>query len=302
MNKKPAFLQKGDTVHIVSPASPIDQSYILSAIERLSSWGLHVTLGKSVIASHGVFAGTDSQRFQDLQDALNNPDIRAIFCARGGYGSIRIVGELDFSQFVQSPKWIVGFSDITALHARVCNERFMSIHAAMPKNFDVVDAESMDSLHAMLFGISNGLLESKSVYNKIGNTRGTLVGGNLSVLYSMRAVPFEYSYANTILCIEDLNEYRYHIDRMMQNLKVSGVLASLSGLVVGEMLDMKQGADPHKFEVEEIILDAVKDYSYPVCFAMPFGHGTRNRALCIGNTYLLSVQSHMATLQCDVLS
>jgi len=212
MNKKPAFLQKGDKVHIISPASPIDKSYILSAIERLSSWGLHVTLGKSVTASYGVFAGTDSQRFHDLQEALNNPEVRAIFCARGGYGSIRIVGDLDFSQFIQSPKWIVGFSDITALHARVYNAGFMSIHAAMPKNFDKVDVESLDSLYAMLFGISSGLLESNSVYNKIGNTRGTLVGGNLSVLYSMRAVPFEYSYANATLCIVDLNEYRYHID------------------------------------------------------------------------------------------
>lgn len=299
MNKKPPFLQKGDVVHIISPASPLDSMYVAGAIECLTSWGLRVTLGDSLTASYGVFAGTDAQRFHDLQEALNTTEIRAIFCARGGYGSIRIIEHLDFTEFIKSPKWIVGFSDITALHARVNKEGFASIHAAMPKNFSTVDSDSMNSLYAMLFGLSNGLLESTSTYNKPGIATGTLVGGNLSMLYSMRAIPFEFSYANTLLCIEDLNEYRYHIDRMMQNLKISGVLSSLSGLIVGEMLNMKQGSDPHILEVEEIIIDAVQEYSFPVCFAMPFGHGSKNHALCIGAQYSLVVDSNSASLQCE---
>jgi muramoyltetrapeptide carboxypeptidase len=285
MTKSPQFLKKGDTVQIVAPAGPLDISYINAARLRLESWGLKVIVGENATARFGVFAGTHEQRCADMQAAFDNEDVRAIFCARGGYGSIHLIPLLDFTRFLKSPKWLIGFSDITVFHARLQALNVNSIHAAMPKNFDLVNTASIESLQNMLWGNYKPIKILPSPYNIHGNMQGELVGGNLSILYSLRGLPFEYDYANKILFFEDLNEYRYHIDRILQNFKQGGVFEQIQGLLVGNMSDMKQGADPHNLLIEEIILDAVGEYSFPVCFNVPTGHEQENIALQIGGVY-----------------
>lgn len=297
MTTFPQFLQTGDTVAIVSPSGPIDSSYIEKGKEILESWGLRVWTAPHVCARHGVFAGTDEERTADMQTTLNNPEIRAIFCSRGGYGAIRIVEQLDFTMFLQNPKWIVGFSDITVFHSKLSSLGIGSIHGAMPKNFETIHAQSLQSLQNIIFGKQEAIEWQASNYNKTGLAQGKLVGGNLSVLYSIRGLSLEYDYRNTILFIEDLNEYVYHIDRIMQNFKLSGVLSQLAGLIVGGMTNMKNGVDKYSASIEELILDACKDYNFPVAFDFPSGHGAENEAFVVGQTYSLNVEKEKAKLK-----
>ncbi|MDR2963032.1 MAG: LD-carboxypeptidase [Bacteroidales bacterium] len=289
MTTLPAFLQQGNRVAIVSPSGPIDNSYIERAVEILERWGLQVWIAPHVCAHCGVFAGTDTERAADMQAAFNNPEIRAIFCSRGGYGAIRIVETLDYTQFLQNPKWLIGFSDITVFHSKLNTLGVASIHGAMPKNFEKITEKSLQSLHNVLFGKENTITWQANERNKRGTAQGRLVGGNLSILYSIRGLSLEYNYRNAILFIEDLNEYVYHIDRMLQNLKLSGILAHLSGLIVGGMTDMKQGADTFGITIEELILDICKDYSFPIAFNFPSGHGAQNKAFVVGEEYFLTV-------------
>lgn len=297
MIQKPEFLQKGDLVYIVSPASPIQDNHIRVAKELLSSWGLRVHVSEYAYARSGVFAGTDEQRLHDLQTALDNPDCKAILCSRGGYGSIRIASCLDFTAYMQNPKWIIGFSDITVLLARCNALDIASVHALMAKNVPTAHPSSLESLRQLLFGSVQTIEIQPSAYNIPGQVTGEIVGGNLSVLYSMRGIPFEFDYTNKILFIEDLHEYLYHIDRIMQNFKLSGIFDTISGLVVGHMSNMKQGADPHKDSLEEIILSAVTEYSIPVCFSAPIGHEPKNMAIMIGGTYSLDITPEKVRLE-----
>lgn len=292
----PDFLKQGDTVAIVSPSGPIDKEFIANAVSIIESWGLHVVVGIHACYRYGVFAGTDEQRAADFQDALNNPRIRAIFCSRGGYGAIRIIEQLNFSHCIQKPKWIVGFSDITVFHAKMSSLGIASLHAAMPKNFSIVTSQSLQSLRNALFGDVLPITWQSTSYNVQGTARGRLVGGNLSMLYSMRGLPFEYDYTDALLCIEDLQEYLYHIDRMMQNLKHAGILSRIAGLIVGGMTGMKQGVDQYNASVEAIIRDAVASYHIPVCFNAPTGHDVHNMALIIGREYELEVGSEKVQL------
>jgi len=292
----PKFLQPGDQVAIVSPSGPINSSYIERGTEILERWGLQVWTAPHVCARSGVFAGTDEERSADMQTALNNPEIRAIFCSRGGYGAIRIVEQLDYTAFLQNPKWIAGFSDITVFHSKINTLGVASIHGAMPKNFETIHAGSLQSLHDILFGMQKTIEWRASNYNKRGTARGALVGGNLSVLYSIRGLSLEYDYKGAILFIEDLNEYVYHIDRMMQNLKLSGILSQLSGLVVGGMTDMKQGVDEYRTSIETLVSDVCKEYDFPIAFDFPSGHGAENEAFIVGQMYALHVGEESATL------
>jgi muramoyltetrapeptide carboxypeptidase len=294
---KPDFLQKGDLVAIVSPAGPIDMSYISKAQQILESWGLKVLLGKHISNVWEAFAGTDEERTADFQEALTNPEVRAVFCARGGYGSVRILPNLDFSPFFQFPKWIVGFSDITVFHSFLHTCSIASVHAAMPINFERVQAVSLQSLRNVLFGQDDTIQFDASKYNRNGNVRAPLVGGNLSVLYSLRGLSYEPNYEGKILCIEDLNEYDYHIDRMLQNFKLSGILSQISGLVVGRFSDIMKGNYPFSKSVEDIIFNIVSEYSFPVCFNAPFGHEEENRALIFGEKYELLCEEEKVTLR-----
>ncbi|MCL2327938.1 MAG: LD-carboxypeptidase [Bacteroidetes bacterium] len=304
MTAFPKFLQTGDLVAIVSPSGPIDISYIEKGTEILESWGLQVWTAPHVCAHSGVFAGTEEERTADMQTALDNPEICAIFCSRGGYGAIRIVEKLDYTAFLQNPKWIVGFSDITIFHSKINTLGVVSIHGAMPKNFETIHAQSLQSLQNIIFGEqkaiawhANTSTGSATMCNKQGSAQGKLVGGNLSVLYSIRGLSLEYDYRNAILFIEDLNEYVYHIDRMLQNFKLSGIFSQLSGLIVGGMTDMKQGVDTYGTSIEELILDVCKDYDFPIAFNFPSGHGADNEAFIVGQKYSLCVDTEKAVLE-----
>ncbi|MDR0941092.1 MAG: LD-carboxypeptidase [Bacteroidales bacterium] len=296
MTTFPTFLQSGDIVAIVSPSGPIDVSYIDKGKEILESWGLQVWTAPHVCARHGVFAGTDEERSADMQAALNSQEIRAIFCSRGGYGAIRIVEQLDYTAFLQNPKWIIGFSDITVFHSKINTLSVASIHGAMPKNFETIHAESLQSLRNAIFGTRKNIEWQANNCNKLGCAQGRLVGGNLSVLYSIRGLSLEYDYRNAILFIEDLNEYVYHIDRMLQNLKLAGILSQLAGLIVGGMTNMKQGVDTYGMSIEQLITDTCKEYDFPIAFDFPSGHGAENEAFVIGQSYSLRIDKDKAKL------
>lgn len=279
----PPFLKPNDQIRIVSPSGSIEPKYIVGARKTLSSWGLNATEGKFARTKYGRFAGTEAQRIADLQEALDDPAVNAILCSRGGYGVAQIIDKLDFSAFVKSPKWLIGFSDITILHNAISNLGVASIHGIMAKHLTQFPADSIhvQKCRDILFGQMPTYTVPKHRLNRIGNAQGKLIGGNLSVLIGLRGSQFDLDYKNNILFIEDIAERPYQIDRMMQNLRFSGVLAQLSGLVVGQFSDCEE--DPlMKKSVAQLIADAVSEYDYPVCFNFPAGHVDDNLPLKMG--------------------
>lgn len=286
----PAYLQKGDTVAIIATARKISQEEIQPAVTFLESCGLSVLLGKNIFAIDNQYAGTTAQRTEDLQWAFNDPKIKAIIIARGGYGTVKLIEHIDLTEFKKHPKWLVGYSDVTVLHSAIHNIGIASLHATMPINF-TKNEEATKSLIDSLFGKSNAINIETSSLNKPGTSKATLVGGNLSLLFALNGTTIDIDTTNKILFIEDLDEYLYHIDRMMMQLKLSGKLKNLKGLIVGGMTDMKDNTVPFGKTAEEIILDAVKDYNYPVCFNFPAGHIDRNLALCFGKEVSLNVNA-----------
>lgn len=296
----PPLLKKGDKVGIVSPAGKVKQEKVFSAIELLKGWGLDVSLGDSSLKSFYQFSGTDVERAFDFQRMLDDKSIKAIFSSRGGYGTIRILDQLDFTQFNKNPKWIIGFSDITALHSYVNNLLHTeSIHGAMPSTFPVSrdDNESIKSLKNLLFkgSLSYNLPEYK--FNRAGKSKAALIGGNLSILYALSGTRFDLDTSDKILFIEDVNEYLYHLDRMMMNLKLSGKLDQLQGLIVGDFSDMKDNDDPFGKTSSEIIYEYVKKYEYPVAFNFPAGHKDTNLALTLGRDIEFEVNEKGGTIK-----
>jgi muramoyltetrapeptide carboxypeptidase len=225
---------------------------------------------------------------EDLQTMLNDPLIKAVISARGGYGTVRIVDKIDFSQFKKTPKWIVGYSDITVLHSHVNNLKIETLHATMPVNF-TKNLEATESLRKALFGENLNYQIEAHPMNKKGGAQGIVVGGNLSLIYALTGSVSDIDTNGKILFIEDLDEYLYHIDRMMMNLKRSGKLSNLAGLIVGGMTDMKDNTIPFGKTAEEIIIDAVKEFNYPVCFNFPAGHVDKNMAIYLGREAKLKV-------------
>lgn len=279
----PPYLKPNDQIRIVSPSGNIEPKYIVGAKKTLSAWGLNVTEGKFARTKYGRFAGTEAQRIADLQEALDDPSVNAILCSRGGYGVAQIIDKLDFSTFAKSPKWLIGFSDITILHNAISNLGIASIHGIMAKHLTQFPADSIhvQKCREILFGQMPTYTVPKHRLNKFGIAEGKLIGGNLSVLMGLRGSQFDLDYKNNILFIEDIAERPYHIDRMMQNLRFSGVLAQLSGLVVGQFSDCEE--DPlMKKSVAQLIADAVSEYDYPVCFNFPAGHVDDNLPLKMG--------------------
>ncbi len=285
---QPPFLKKGDKIGIVACARKVSKEEMDPAIEILKNWGLEVVLGKNLFQADNQFAGTDKERADDLQILLNDNSIKAIISARGGYGTVRIIDKIDFGAFVKHPKWIIGYSDITVLHSHLHTMGYQTIHSTMPINFSK-NAEATESLRKALFGEKVTYEIESDLFNKKGNAEGELIGGNLSILYSITGSVSDIHTDGKILFLEDLDEYLYHIDRMMMNLKRSGKLSRLAGLIVGGMSDMKDNAIPFGKSTEEIILDAVKEYNYPVCFHFPAGHIDRNLALPLGKKIKLEV-------------
>jgi muramoyltetrapeptide carboxypeptidase len=288
--QKPANLKQGDKVVILSTARKISDTEIAPAIKVFSGWGLEVVLGANLFNQADQFSGTTEQRTSDLQVALDDEKIKAVFCARGGYGTVKIIDELDFTNFKESPKWIVGYSDVTVLHNHINhNFNIETLHATMPINFITNTKESLDSLKNALFGESVAYNFDSHQMNRNGYAEGEIVGGNLSIIYSLTGTNSQLNTEGKILFIEDLDEYIYHIDRMMMNLKRAGILENLTGFVIGGMSDMNDNIIPYGKSAKEIILESVKEYDYPVCFDFPAGHIDDNRTLVMGRKIALGV-------------
>jgi muramoyltetrapeptide carboxypeptidase len=308
----PPPLRPGDTIAIVPTARAITADELRDGIALAESWGLCVKLGAGIGRKHFQQAGTDAQRAADLQAAIHDPEVKAIWCARGGYGTIRLMDRVDLAPLRQAPKWIIGFSDITVLHNALHKLGVASLHAQMPFAIGGKTGECRESLRRVLFGeeysVARGEWRVRSealaahhsplATQRAGQCEGILIGGNLSILYALRGTPYDIDPAGKILFLEDLDELRYHMDRMIQNLKHGGWFRDLAGLIVGGMSDMrdKDLKDPFGMEAEQMIAEAVAHYSYPVCYGFPAGHIADNRALIMGRQARLVVNDTGTTM------
>ena len=297
--KHPKKLKKGDTIAIVSTARKVSSKELAPAILFAEQMGLVVHLGNTIGIEKHQYAGDDSLRAQDFQNALDNPNIKAIWCARGGYGTIRMVDLLNFTQFTQQPKWIIGYSDVTVLHSHINRFNIPTIHGQMCLEIEKRSKASRDTLQQALFADNPDISYSldASLPCRFGTATGTLVGGNLSVLYSILDSPSQIDWKDKVLFIEDLDEMLYHIDRMMQNLKRSGRLKNLAGLIVGGMSDMRDNTIGFGKTALEIIFEAVQEYQYPVSFNFPAGHVKDNRALVFGKVVTFEVTQKQVHLR-----
>ena len=288
---RPPFLKKNDKIAIVSPARSITFAEVHPAIRLFTRYGLDVVLGSYVFSKADQFGGTDEQRRKDFQQMLDDDQIRAIICSRGGYGTVRIIDQLDFKGFVAHPKWIVGYSDATVLHAHINKVLGIeTIHATMPVNIGAnADEDSVESMLDALFGRPLNYRLPASPLSRKGTAEGELIGGNLSILYSLSGTISSPDTDGKILFLEDLDEYLYHVDRMMMNLKRSGKLANLKGLIVGGMTRMNDNTIPFGKSANQIISEAVKEYAYPICFDFPAGHLDKNLALVMGRRLRMKV-------------
>ncbi len=299
MSISPPFLKPGDKIAMTATARKVSREEMQPAIDIFQSWGLTVFLPDELFESENQFAGNDETRTKNLQKLLDDETIKAVFCARGGYGSVRIIDQLNFSLFTSKPKWIVGYSDITVLHNHINkNLNIQTLHATMPINMQLhnADEESISSLNKLLFGESISYQIASHPFNKKGEVKAKLVGGNLSVIYSLLGSNSDIDTTGKILFLEDLDEYLYHIDRMMMNLKRNGKLQNLAGIVIGGMSDMKDNAIPFGKTAEEIIFSHLKDFNYPICFGFPAGHEKKNLALKLGSEVLLKVENAFSQL------
>lgn len=290
----PAYLKTGDKIGIVSSARKISSTELTVASDYFKQWGLKVVLGDNIFKSMNQFSGTDDERRSDLQIMLNRKDISAIIFARGGYGTVRILDSLDFTEFIKSPKWLVGFSDVCVIHSHVLqNFNIETIHSLMPLNFETASVESIETLRKALFGKDLFYQIHKHSFNKKGSAKAILVGGNLSILYSLLSTSSDINCDGKILFLEDLDEYLYHLDRMMMNLKRSGKLKNLAGLIIGGMTIMNDNTTPFGKTAYEIIKDAVDDFNFPCCFGFPAGHFADNRALILGREINMEVDENV---------
>jgi muramoyltetrapeptide carboxypeptidase len=297
MIKIPPYLKKGDTIGITCPAGYLAKGKADNCIKTLQQWGFDVMVGKTVEGnSNNYFSGTDEQRLYELQAMLDDESINAILCGRGGYGVGRIIDQLDFTKFKRNPKWIIGFSDITVLHTHLNNKiKVASLHAPMAGAFNK-ENEYVESLHKALIGKKAKYNCAIDPLNKIGTATGELIGGNLSLLVNVIGTPSDINTKNKILFVEDIAEYIYGVDRMFYQLKRSGKLDQLKGLIVGGFTEMKDTERPFGKTVNEVINDIVKEYDYPVCYNFPVSHDTENYALKEGVIYTLKVTKKIVTL------
>lgn len=296
MIQHPPYLKKGDKIAIICPAKKLNKP-ITAAITLFEQWGLQVICGKSVQAEYHQFAGDDNFRAADIQSFLDDQEIKAVIAARGGYGTIRIIDKLDFTAFLKNPKWIVGFSDITLLLSHLLAAfDIQSIHGQMPVVFAAATPPSLESLRQALFGETISYTYTSLVPNRPGQAEGIVIGGNLTLLVMAEGSTSAVDYNGKILFLEDVGEHEYAIDRMMRMLKRSGKLAGLKGLVVGAFTGLEKEEIPFGQTIEEIVMDVIQEYDYPVCFNFPTGHIPDNRAMVIGKTLNLSVGHTSSTL------
>ncbi|MEO9020944.1 MAG: LD-carboxypeptidase [Ginsengibacter sp.] len=296
----PPYLKPGDTIGIVCPSGYMPVEKYQTCIKTLTEWGFKVAMGKTPGHQFHYFAGTDKERCKDLQQMMDDKKINAILCARGGYGMGRIIDKLDFSQFKHHPKWIIGFSDITVLHCHLfSNFKIASLHAPMAAAFNDGEFKNqyIQSLHDALIGEKADYKTERNILDQKGESKGILVGGNLSLLVNMIGSHSDINTRNKILFVEEVGEYIYGVDRMMYQLKRSGKLDHLKGLIIGRFSDMKDTTIPFGKSVEDAVKDIVKEYSYPVCFGFPVSHDKENYALKVGLKYKLNVHKNGVELR-----
>ncbi|MFZ9587135.1 MAG: S66 peptidase family protein [Crocinitomicaceae bacterium] len=292
----PSKLSEGDLIYITAPAKATDVSSVMFTKEYLEQQGFNVLLSQHCLGSFHYFSGTDEQRAADLQFGIDHPEVKAILCARGGYGCVRIVDQVNWANMLREPRWLIGFSDVTVFHHRLMKLGIQSIHGSMPLNFEKNSPEALHTLLEILRGglpVINGPANHS---NKLGTGQGTLIGGNLSIVYSLLGTDDRYSFDNTILFIEDLAEQLYHLDRMFYALKKSGALAKIKGLVIGGMTDLEDTDNPTGFSIEEIVCHHFSFSKIPICFQFPVGHFNDNRSVIIGSEVQLTVSELGSTL------
>lgn len=299
---QPSFLKPGDSVAIVAPAGILKHrnQEINNAVALLKSWNLNVVIGEHVFNNGGHFAGTDQERCEDFQLALDDSSIKAIWSARGGYGSVRILDMLDYTKFKQNPKWIIGYSDITAFHNQLNVLGYQSLHAIMCTS--VTDElkdnpESALTFKKALFGEKLSYTLESSTYNRVGEVNGQLVGGNLAILASMLGSNTSLNTNDKIIFIEEIGEYAYSIDRMLQSLKRANYFKDCAGLIIGDLSKVKKNTTKFGKPIQQIILDVVADYNFPVAFNMKAGHEPDNRALIFGATIELKVNKNESLIK-----
>ncbi len=291
--KFPPNLSPGDRVSIISPAGKIDRQIVRRGAELLRQQGFKVNIGRHAFDEERIFAGSDSARAADMQRALDDPSVKAIFFSRGGYGCLRTHRQLDWSSFLGKPKWLAGFSDITVFHAYLSRRRIASVHGVMTSQFER-DGATTDSFERMMDLLGGKTAEYNlppHELNRTGTASGILTGGNLSIIQSLRGTDFDIRPKGKILFIEDVHELHYHLDRMMGNLKAGGILERLSGLIVGHFTGMRDGGTPYGMTACQIIREAVEPYCYPVVFGFPAGHELPNHPLLMGGRITLEVSN-----------
>nr|WP_262732528.1 LD-carboxypeptidase [Gaetbulibacter sp. NE] len=298
---QPPYLKMGDTVAIVAPSGILKnrQREVQQASDLLKSWGLNVVVGKYVFSQDNHFAGTDNERCEDFQNAMDDPTISAIWCARGGYGAVRILDKLDFTKFKTKPKWLIGYSDITALHSLFHNQGFETIHAMMcvslTKDLEGLE-QTVATFKSAIFGETLTYTLAGTNYNRVGTASGELVGGNLTMLHTMLGSETSIDTSGKILFIEEIGEYKYHIDRMLQSLKRASYFDNCAGVIVGDMTKLRKNTTLWGTSIEQLVLDALSEYDFPIAFNMPAGHEDDNRAMFLGRTVQLTVGAEQSTL------
>jgi len=286
---QPPTLNPGDLIYITAPAKITDPKTVFFAKEYLEKKGFKVLVSAHCFGSHNYFSGTDEERMLDLQFGIDHPDVRAILCARGGYGSIRLVDRINWANMLREPKWLIGFSDITVFHHRLNSLGVQSIHGSMPINFEKNTDEALKTLLGTITGNFTPLVEAPHKSNKAGIAIGNLIGGNLSIVYSMLGTTDQYDFEDAILFLEDVGEHYYQVERMIFALGKAGVFEKIKGLIIGGMTELEDTDPPLGRSIEEIILEQLRFSNMPVIFNFPAGHIEDNRAIVFGKKVQLTV-------------
>jgi muramoyltetrapeptide carboxypeptidase len=299
----PKPLQSGDKVAFVAPATRVRREEVQRAIQIFETWGLQVVLGKNTFEQYYQFAGSDVQRAEDFQEMLDDPEVSAIICARGGYGTLRIIDKLDFTKFLENPKWVVGFSDVTVLHNHLNELGVETIHGSMPLLMPRQTKSSIVSLKNALFNQKLRIEALPHTFNRMGTAKGEVIGGNLSLFSTTLGTKSEIDTTDKILFIEDVDEYIYHIDRLIIHLKRAGKLKNLSGLIIGQFTDIKDDKEnPFGRNIYETIQELTAEYNYPIFYNFPAGHHKKNMALIFGRRARLDVNENNASLHFKLIN
>ena len=302
----PTFLKAGDIIGITAPAGYITSDEIRSAVQKMETWGYKIKIGETIDKRDFTFGGTDEERARDFQQMLDDPKIKAIMCARGGYGVVRIIDKLNWDKFKVKPKWIIGFSDVTVIHSHL-NKNFgiASIHSKMCNSFpddwslaEPIQVETIEAIQLALSGEKMKYTVTPNPQNKLGTADGVLIGGNLKMLETLAGTRSDINTAGKILFVEDTGEYMYSIDRMFWNLKRTGKLSLLKGLIIGGFkVKVDEDSDDFGRTLQDVVLEKVKAYHYPVCFDFPVGHQRNNYALKCGVKHRLTISSENVILK-----